>query len=231
MNAGGFGMPGMDGKGFDPSKIDPAQLKMMLNMFSGMSDEQIKNQMKMFGIDMDPQVIRSFIDKMKNASDEDLNKLKEQYAKGNIKMNSFNVSPLSKFDNNLKEAKKIMEENKFIECIELCNKTIDEIKNEKIEDKDKEEQKKLIEKFYDQLTLSRYNSQDYDDTIKDCQKAIDDSYPLFSIYNRMGICFFKKGRHVKARDAFMKAKELFPNEKDDIAEKYLKMALEEIENY
>ena len=29
----------------------------------------------------------------------------------------------------------------------------------------------------------------------------------------------------------MKAKELFPNEKDDIAEKYLKMALEEIENY
>ena len=83
---GGFpgGMPGMGGKGFDPSKIDPAQLKMMLNMFSGMSDEQIKNQMKMFGIDMDPSVIRSFIDKMKNASDEDLNKLKEQYAKGNI---------------------------------------------------------------------------------------------------------------------------------------------------
>ena len=47
----------------------------------------------------------------------------------------------------------------------------------------------------------------------------------------MGTCFFKKGRHVKARDAYMKAKELFPNDKDDIAEKYLKMALEEIENY
>jgi len=47
----------------------------------------------------------------------------------------------------------------------------------------------------------------------------------------MGICYFKKGRHVKARDAFLKAKELFPNETDNIAEKYLKMALEEIENY
>ena len=230
---GGFpgGMPGMGGKGFDPSKIDPAQLKMMLNMFSGMSDEQIKNQMKMFGIDMDPSVIRSFIDKMKNASDEDLNKLKEQYAKGNIKMNSFNVSVLSKFEDKLKEAKKLCEENKFEECIELCNKSIENIKNEKIEEKDKEEQKKFIEKFYDQLTLARYTSQDYDDTIKECQKAIDDNYPLFSIYNRMGICFFKKGRHVKARDAFLKAKEKFPNEEDKIAEKYLKMALEEIENY
>ena len=29
----------------------------------------------------------------------------------------------------------------------------------------------------------------------------------------------------------MKAKELFSIDKDDIAEKYLKMALEEIENY
>ena len=83
MNGFPGGMPG-GMPGFDPSKMDPAQLKMMLNMFSGMSDEQIKNQMKMFGIDMDPSIIRSFIDKMKNASEDDLNKLKEQYAKGLI---------------------------------------------------------------------------------------------------------------------------------------------------
>ena len=123
MNGFPGGMPN-----FDPSKMDPAQLKMMLNMFSGMSDEQIKNQMKMFGIDMDPSIIRSFIDKMKNASEEDLNKLKEQYAKGNINMNSFNVSVLSKFEDKLKEAKKLLEENKFDDCIELCNKSIENIK-------------------------------------------------------------------------------------------------------
>ena len=111
---------------------------------------------------------------------------------------------------------------------ELAQKTLKQIISN---EKDKEEQKKFIEKFYDQLTLARYTSQDYDDTIKECQKAIDENYPLFSIYNRMGICFFKKGRHVKARDAFLKAKEKFPNEEDKIAEKYLKMALEEIENY
>ena len=223
MNGFPGGMPG-GMPGFDPSKMDPAQLKMMLNMFSGMSDEQIKNQMKMFGIDMDPSI-------MKNASEDDLNKLKEQYAKGNINMNSFNVSVLSKFEDKLKEAKKLLEENKFDDCIELCNKSIENIKNEKIEEKDKEEQKKFIEKFYDELTLARYTSQNYDETIKECQKAIDDSYALFSVYNRMGICYFKKGRHVKARDAFLKAKEKFPNEEDKIAEKYLKMALEEIENY
>ena len=224
------GMPGMGGAGFDPSKMDPAQLKMMLNMFSGMSDEQIKNSMKSFGIDLDPTIIRSFIDKMKNASDEELNKLKEQFTSGNVNMNSFNVSPFSKYEDNLKEAKKLMDENKFIESIEKCNEALEKIKNEKVEEKDKEEEKKMKGKLYEQLTLSRYNSQDYDDTISDCQKAIED-VPLFSIYNRMGICYFKKGRHVKARDAFLKAKELFPNETDNIAEKYLKMALEEIENY
>ena len=218
------------GAGFDPSKMDPAQLKMMLNMFSGMSDEQIKNSMKSFGIDLDPTIIRSFIDKMKNASDEELNKLKEQFTSGNVNMNSFNVSPFAKYEDNLKEAKKLMDENKFIESIDKCNEALEKIKNETVEEKDKEEQKKTKGKFYDQLTLSRYTSQDIDDCITDCQKAIED-VPSFSIYNRMGICYFKKGRHVKARDAFLKAKELFPNENDNIAEKYLKMALEEIENY
>ena len=218
------------GAGFDPSKMDPAQLKMMLNMFSGMSDDQIKNSMKAFGIDLDPSVIRGFVDKMKNASDDELNKLKEQFTSGNVKMNSFNVSPFAKYENDLKEAKKLMDENKFIESIDKCNEALEKIKNETVEEKDKEEQKKTKGKFYEQLTLSRYTSQDIDDCITDCQKAIED-VPSFSIYNRMGICFFKKGRHVKARDAFLKAKELFPNETDNIAEKYLKMALEEIENY
>ena len=59
MNA----FPGMGN--VDPSKMDPAQLKQMLNLFSGMSDDQIKNTMKMMGIDMDPSVIRQFVDQLK----------------------------------------------------------------------------------------------------------------------------------------------------------------------
>lgn len=221
------GFPGMGN--FDPSKMDPAQMKQMLNLFSGMSDEQIKNTMKMMGIDMDPSVIRQFVDKLKNADDDVLNNFKEQYKKGKVNMNSF--SSHSKSESKVKEAKKLIDENKLNEAIELCDKEIKELKDLKIEDqKEKDEVKKIITDLYDMKTLARYTTQDLDLCIKECQEAIEKN-PSFSVCNRLGTCFFKKGRHVKARDAYMKAKELFPNEKDDIAEKYLKMALEEIENY
>ena len=100
----------------DPSKLDPAQLKQMLGMFSNMSDDQIKNTMKAFGVDMDPSVIRSFVDKLKNSSDDDLNKFKEQYAKGKVNMNTF--SKFSKNQEKLKEAKKLIEDNKLNDAIE-----------------------------------------------------------------------------------------------------------------
>ena len=194
-----------------------------------MSDDQIKNTMKMMGIDMDPSVIRQFVDKLKNADDDTLNKFKEQYQKGKVNMGSF--SKYSKSESKVKEAKKLIEENKLNEAIELCEKEINELKDLKIEEqKEKDEVNKILSELYDMKTLARYSTQDLDLCIKECQEAIEKN-PSFSVCNRLGTCFFKKGRHVKARDAYMKAKELFPNEKDDIAEKYLKMALEEIENY
>ena len=219
--------PGMGN--FDPSKMDPAQMKQMLNLFSGMSDDQIKNTMKMMGIDMDPAVIRQFVDQLKNSDDATLNQFKEQYAKGKVNMNSFSKHAGS--EAKVKDAKKLIDENKLNEAIELCDTEINQLKDLNIEDqKEKDEVKKILTNLYDMKTLGRYNTQDLDLCIKECQEA-NEKYPSFKVYNRLGTCFFKKGRHVKARDAFMKAKELFPNEKDDIAEKYLKMALEEIENY
>ena len=223
MNA----FPGMGN--VDPSKMDPAQLKQMLNLFSGMSDDQIKNTMKMMGIDMDPSVIRQFVDQLKNADDDTLNKFKEQYIKGKVNINSF--SKYSKNEAQIKEAKKLIDNNKFNDAIELCNKEITELLAlNPTEEKDKNDIKKILIDLYDMKTLARYSTQDLDLCIKECQEAID-KYPSFKVLNRMGTCFFKKGRHVKARDAYMKAKELFPNDKDEIADKYLKMALEEIENY
>ena len=223
MNA----FPGMGN--FDPSKMDPAQMKQMLNLFSGMSDDQIRNTMKMMNIDMDPSVIRKFVDQLKNADDATLNQFKEQYSKGKVNMNSF--SKHSKSESKVKDAKKLIDENKLNDAIELCDKEINELKDLKIEEqKEKDEVNKILADLYDMKTLARYTTQDLDLCIKECQEAIEKN-PSFKVCNRLGTCFFKKGRHVKARDAFMKAKELFPNEKDEIAEKYLKMALEEIENY
>ena len=119
MNA----FPGMGN--FDPSKMDPAQMKQMLNLFSGMSDDQIKSTMKMMGIDMDPSVIRQFVDQLKNADDATLNQFKEQYSKGKVNMNSFNK--YSKNEAKIKDAKKLIGENKFNEAVELCDKEINEL--------------------------------------------------------------------------------------------------------
>lgn len=221
----------MDFKNFDLGKMDPAQMRAMMNLFNSMPESQLQGIMKSMGIDMDPAQIKVFLETIKNASDADLNNLKEQYKSGKINMKDFKPeNPVfTSLNSKLEEAKKLMNENKLSESCDLCYKILEEAKKD-TEEKDKEQIKKYIEKIYEQLTLSRYTLQDYDTCIKECTTAIEEA-PLFSVINRMGICYFKKGRHVKARDAFNKAKQMFPNETDTIADKYLKMALEEIENY
>ena len=155
MNA----FPGMGN--FDPSKMDSAQMKQMLNLFSGMSDEQIKGTMKMMGIDMDPSAIRQFVDQLKNADDDTLNKFKEQYTKGKVNMNSF--SKYSKNEAQIKEAKKLIDNNKFNDAIELCNKEITELLAlNPTEEKDKNDIKKILIDLYDMKTLARYSTQDLD---------------------------------------------------------------------
>ena len=136
-------------------------MKQMLNLFSGMSDDQIKNTMKMMGIDMDPSVIRQFVDKLKNADDDTLNKFKEQYSKGKVNMGLF--SKHSKSEAKVKEAKKLIDENKLNEAIELCEKEINELKDLKIEEqKEKDEVNKILADLYDMKTLARYTTQDLD---------------------------------------------------------------------
>lgn len=214
----------------DISNMSPAQLRVMLNQFSNMTDDQIKGAIRLMGIDMDIPLLRQFMEQMKSATDEDFEKFKQQYKSGKINMNEFKKNPFQKYEDKLKEAKSLTEQNKHIESIEACNNILNDLKNEKVEEKDNDKLTKLKEEIYEQLTLSRMNTQDLDLTIKECNDALNE-VKVFSIYNRLGIAFFKKGRYTKSRDAFKKAKESFPDKTDPIAEKYLKMALEEIENY
>ena len=51
-------------------------------------------------------------------------KYKEQYSKGKVNMNAF--SKYSKSEAKVKEAKKLIDDNKFNEAIELCEKEINE---------------------------------------------------------------------------------------------------------
>lgn len=211
----------------DLGKMTNQQIKDMLKQFGSMSDDQFKKAFEKLGANIDINLLREFVKRMENAGDDDIDKLKEQFKSGKININSFKKSFEEECQINLKKAKELMNNNKLKESIEICHELLEKI-NKKPEEKDK--LKEIKAKVYDQLTLSRYTLQDYDTTITECTEAIND-IPMFSVINRMGICYFKKGRHIKARDAFKKAKELFPNDRDTIADNYLKMALDEIENY
>ena len=126
--------PGM--RNFDPSKMDPAQMKLLLNLFSGMSEDQIKNTMKMIGIEMEPSVIRQFVDQLKNIYDDALNKFKYQCSI---------IQKPSKSNGKVKEAKKLLDKNKLNEAIELYKKEINELKDLKIEEqKEKDEVIKIL---------------------------------------------------------------------------------------
>ena len=209
----------------DLSKMSNQQIKEMMLKFSQMSDENFKSTFGKIAPNIDVALLRKFVERMKEANDEDIDKLKEQFSKGKINMNSFKKSLKEEIEDSLVKANQLMKDNKLTDSIALCRSLL-----EKLSKENKDEYKDIKGKIYEQLTLSLFTLEDYDTTIKECTDAIND-VPVYSIINRMGICYFKKERHIKARDAFNKAKELFPNNTDPIADKYLKMAIEEIENY
>ena len=209
----------------DLSKMTNQQIKEMMLKFSQMSDENFKSTFGKIAPNIDVALLRKFVERMKEANDEDIDKLKEQFSKGKINMNSFKKSLKEEIEDDLVKANQLMKDNKLTDSIALCRSLL-----EKLSKENKDEYKDIKGKIYEQLTLSLFTLEDYDTTIKECSDAIND-VPVYSVINRMGICYFKKERHIKARDAFNKAKELFPNNADPIADKYLKMAIEEIENY
>lgn len=209
----------------DLSKMTNQQIKEMMLKFSQMSDENFKSTFGKIAPNIDVALLRKFVERMKEANDEDIDKLKEQFSKGKINMNSFKKNLKEEIEDSLVKANQLMKDNKLTDSIALCRSLL-----EKLSKENKDEYKDIKGKIYEQLTLSLFTLEDYDTTIKECSDAIND-VPVYSIINRMGICYFKKERHIKARDAFNKAKELFPNNTDPIADKYLKMAIEEIENY
>ena len=102
-----------------------------------------------------------FVDQLKNADDATLNQFKDQYAKGTVNMGSF--KKYTKSEAKVKEAKKLIDENKFNEAIEMCENEIKEIGDLEVgDDKEKEEKKKIVSDLYDMKTLARYMTQDLD---------------------------------------------------------------------
>ena len=52
----------MDFKNFDLGKMEPAQMRAMMNLFNSMPESQLQGIMKSMGIDMDPAQIKVFLE-------------------------------------------------------------------------------------------------------------------------------------------------------------------------
>ena len=74
--------------------------------------------MMIFGVDS--STIRQFVETLKNADNATHNQFKEQYSKDKVNMNS--SSKYSKSEARVKEAKKLIVENKLNDAIDLCEK-------------------------------------------------------------------------------------------------------------
>ena len=55
----------MDFKNFDLGKMEPAQMRAMMNLFNSMPESQLQGIMKSMGIDMDPAQIKVFLETIK----------------------------------------------------------------------------------------------------------------------------------------------------------------------
>ena len=71
------------------AEMSTQAIKDMFREYSTMSQETIQQKFNAMGMNMDVSLLVKFINMMKDASDEDINKLKEQYKNGKIKMGSF----------------------------------------------------------------------------------------------------------------------------------------------
>jgi tetratricopeptide (TPR) repeat protein len=146
-------------------------------------------------------------------------------------MNSFKPT-IPEIDNlvQLKDkAIALFKENQLSDSAEVCVEILKSIGtlSEDMKEKYKDVVDSLSSQVRDQLTLNKFKLEDYDSAIEECLAALNEKQSSL-INNRVGICYFKKGKYYKARDHFLKAKEVDPNDNDKIAENYLKQTLEMI---
>ena len=76
----------------DLSKMTNQQIKEMMIKFSEMNDDKFKATFGRIAPNIDVTLLRKFVERMKEANDEDIDKFKEQFSKGKINMNSFKKS-------------------------------------------------------------------------------------------------------------------------------------------
>ena len=134
-------------------------------------------------------------------------------------MNQFmNQSPeFVKLQTLEKEASDLVKNNKLLEAAEIYQeilKQFNELPNE-VKSVEPESTQKFEFEIREKLTETKFKLEDYDSAIEEGLKILEKT-PVYVIYLKVGICYFKKGKYYKARDNLLKAKELFTGETEKI---------------
>jgi tetratricopeptide (TPR) repeat protein len=139
-------------------------------------------------------------------------------------MNQFmNQSPeFLKLQTLEKEASDLVKNNKLVEAAEIYQeilKQINDLPNE-VKSVEPESTQKFELEIREKLTETKFKLEDYDSAIEEGLKILEKT-PVYVIYLKVGICYFKKGKYYKARENLLKAKELFTGETEKICKIYL----------
>ena len=134
-------------------------------------------------------------------------------------MNQFThqTPEFSKLNTLEKEAAEHVKNNKLIEAAEVYQeilKQFDELPSD-VKTVNPEFSQKFELEIRENLTETKFKLEDYDSAIEEGLKILEKT-PVYVIYLRVGISYFKKGKYYKARDNLLKAKELFTGEPEKI---------------
>jgi tetratricopeptide (TPR) repeat protein len=126
----------------------------------------------------------------------------------------------AKLESLAKNAADLFKQNKFLDSSEVYSDIIRQY--EELPAELKNENPEFSESFLlevrERLSECRFKLEDYDSAIEEGLKVLE-KRPIYEIYLRVGISFFKKGKYYKARDNLLKAKELFTGEPEKIRKK------------
>jgi len=116
-----------------------------------------------------------------------------------------------------KEASDLVKNNKLLEGAEIYQDILKQYNelNDEVKSSEPEYSQKFELEIREKLTETKFKLEDYDSAIEEGLKILE-KLPVYVIYLRVGICFFKKGKYYKARDNLLKAKELFTGETEKI---------------
>jgi tetratricopeptide (TPR) repeat protein len=128
-----------------------------------------------------------------------------------------------KLEEMAQKAEDFLKLNKHVEAAEIFSEILKEFEQIPVEVKNQvppEFNENFELEVRGNLSLCKFKIEDYDSAIEEGLKVLEKK-PIYDVYLRVGISYFKKGKYYKARDNLLKAKGLFTGEPEKIRKEYI----------